>query len=243
MKKVGLMLKFLLFSVVLGLIISSGAMADLYWESDQETKGMPGRPDETKVIKTYLTTYASRTEREGQITIMNFDTKVMYQINPQTKTYQQINIAEMGKPPEMKGEKGQQMQQQMMKNMMGNIQVTPTQETRQIAGYNCQKYLVSGMMMNSDYWLSKDVKGYEEVKEIGKKVSALFDENPMMKQMNIAGMMGQLDGFPVQTVMNIMKGTSTTTLKKIEKKSLDKSLFSVPEGYTQEQSKMPMMSN
>jgi hypothetical protein len=121
--------------------------------------------------------------------------------------------------------------------------VTPTQETRQIAGYNCQKYLVSGMMMNSDYWLSKDVKGYEEVKEIGKKVSALFDENPMMKQMNIAGMMGQLDGFPVQTVMNIMKGTSTTTLKKIEKKSLDKSLFSVPEGYTQEQSKMPMMSN
>jgi hypothetical protein len=174
---------------------------------------------------------------------MNFDTKVMYQINPQAKTYQQINIAEMGKPPEMKGEKGQQMQQQMMKNMMGNIQVTPTQETRQIAGYNCQKYLVSGMMMNSDYWLSKDVKGYEEVKEIGKKVSALFDENPMMKQMNIAGMMGQLDGFPVQTVMNIMKGTSTTTLKKIEKKSLDKSLFSVPEGYTQEQSKMPMMSN
>ncbi len=246
MKKVGSMLKFLLLSVALGLMMSSVAMADLYWESDQETKGMPGRPDETRVIKTYLASYASRTEREGQITIMNFDTKVMYQINPQAKTYQQINIAEMGKPPAMKGEKGQmqqKQQQQMMKNMMGNIQVTPTQETRNIAGYNCQKYLVSGMMMNSDYWLSKDVEGYEEVKEIGKKVSALFDENPMMKQMNIAGMMGQLDGFPVQTVMNIMQGTSTTTLKKIEKKSLDKSLFSVPEGYTLEQGKMPMMSN
>jgi hypothetical protein len=240
MKKVGLMMKFLLFSFILGLMISSAALADLYWESDQETKGIQGRPDETKVIKTYLTSYASRTEREGQITIMNFDTKIMYHINPQTKTYQQINMAEMGKPPEMKGEKGQ-MQQQMMKNMMGNIQVTATQETRQIAGYNCQKYLVSGMMMNSDYWLSKDVKGYEEIKEIGKKVATLFDENPMMKQMNIAGMMGQLDGFPVQMVMNIMKGTSTTTLKKIEKKSLDKALFSVPEGYTQTQNKMPMM--
>ncbi len=241
MKKVGLVLKFLLFSIILGMITSSAAMADLYWESDQETKGMPGRPDETRVIKTYLTAYASRTEQEGQITIMNFDTKIMYHINPQAKTYQQINLAEMGKPPEMKGDKGQM--QQMMKNMMGNIQVTPTQETRQIAGYNCQKYMVSGMMMNSDYWLSKDVKGYEEIKEIGKKVASVFDENPMMKQMNIAGMMGQLDGFPVQMVMNIMKGTSTTTLKKIEKKSLDKSLFSVPEGYTQTQSKMPMMSN
>ncbi|MFH0994290.1 MAG: DUF4412 domain-containing protein [Pseudomonadota bacterium] len=242
MKKVGLMLKLLLFSVMMCLMTSSAAMADLYWESDQETKGMPGRPDETNVIKTYLTVYASRTEREGQITIMNFDTKIMYHINPQAKTYQQINMAEMGKPPEMKGEKAQ-AQQQMMKNMMGNIQVTPTQETRQIAGYNCQKYLVSGMMMNSDYWLSKDVKGYEEIKEIGKKIASVFDENPMMKQMNIAGMMGQLDGFPVQMVMNIMKGTSTTTLKKIEKKSLEKSLFSIPEGYTQTQSKMPMMSN
>lgn len=242
MKKVGLMLKLLLLSVFLGLMTSSVAMADLYWESDQETKGMPGRPDETTVIKTYLTAYASRTEREGQITIMNFDTKIMYHLNPQAKTYQQINMAEMGKPPEMKGEKGQ-VQQQMMKNMMGNIQVTPTQETRQIAGYNCQKYLVSGMMMNSDYWLSKDVKGYEEVKEIGKKIADVFDDNPMMKQMNIAGMMSQLDGFPVQMVMNVMKGTSTTTLKKIEKKLLDKSLFSVPEGYTQTQSKMPMMPN
>ena len=242
MKKVGLMLKFLLFSIILSLMTSSFAMADLYWESDQETKGMPGRPDETKLIKTYLTEYASRTEREGQITIMNFNTKIMYHINPQAKTYQQINMAEMGKPPAMKGEKGQ-MQEQMMKSMMGNIQVTPTQETRQIAGYNCKKYLVSGMMMNSEYWLSKDVKGYEEVKAIGKKIAGIFDENPMMKQMNIAGMMGQLDGFPVQMTMNIMKGTSTTTLKKIEKKSLDKSLFSIPEGYTQTQSKMPMMSN
>ena len=88
MKNVGLMMKFLLFSFILGLMISSAAVADLYWESDQETKGIQGRRDETKVIKTYLTSYASRTEREGQITIMNFDTKILYHINPQTTTYQ-----------------------------------------------------------------------------------------------------------------------------------------------------------
>ena len=242
MRRIGLMLGLSMFSIILGLMISSAAMADLYWESDQETKGMPGRPDETKIIKTYLTANASRTEGVGQITIMNFDTKVLYHINPQAKTYQQINLADMGKPPEMKGEKDH-MPPHMMKNMMGGIQVTPTQETRQIAGYNCQKYLVSGMMMNSEYWLSKDVQGYEEIKAIGKKIAAVFEENPMMKQMNIAGMMGELDGFPVQMVMNIMKGTSITTLKKIEKKSVDKSLFSVPEGYTLTQSKMPIMSN
>jgi hypothetical protein len=242
MKKAGQIVRLLLLSVVLAVMSSSVVLADVYWESEQETKGMPGRPDETRIIKTYLSENAFRTEREGQITIMNFDTRIMYHLNPQAKTYQQINMAEIGKPPEMKGEKGQ-MQQQMMKNMMGNIQVTPTEETRKIAGYDCKKYQVSGMMMNSDYWLSKDVKGYDEVKEIGKRISVIFDENPMIKQMNIPGMIGQLDGFPVQMVMNIMQGTSTTTLKKIEKKSLEKSLFSIPEGYTLTQAKMPMMLN
>lgn len=241
MKKSGLILKITLFSVALAFMTSTAAMADLYWESEQQTKGMPGHPDETKIVKTYLTSYASRTERDGQINIMNFDTKIMYHINPQAKTYQQINLAEIGKPPAMSGEKGK-AQQQMMKNMMGNIQVTPTDEKKQIAGYNCRKYLVSGMMMNSEYWVSKDVKGYDEVKAIGKKVAGIFEENPMMKQMNIAGMMAQLDGFPVQMVMNIMNGTSTTTLKKIEEKSLDKSLFSVPAGYKLTESKMPMMT-
>jgi hypothetical protein len=240
MKKPGLLLKLSLFCVVFLVVSSSAVLADVFWESEQETKGMPGRPDESRIIKTYLSPNAFRTEREGQITIMNFDTKMMYHLNPHAKTYQQINMAEIGKSPEMKGEKGQ-AQQQMMKNMMGNFQVTPTEETKKIAGYNCRKYQVTGMMMNSEYWLSKDVKGYDEVKEIGKKISGVFDENPMMKQMNIPGMISQLDGFPVQMVMNIMQGTSTTTLKKIEKKTLDKSLFAIPEGYTLTQAKLPMM--
>ena len=240
MKKLGSMFKLSFFCVIFSMMLSSAALADVFWESEQETKGMPGRPDETRIIKTYLSENAFRTEREGQVTIMNFDTKMMYHLNPQAKTYQQINMAEIGKPPEMKGEKGQ-AQQQMMKNMMGNFQVTPTEETKKIAGYNCRKYQVTGMMMNSEYWLSKDVKGYDEVKEIGKKISGVFDENPMMKQMNIPGMISQLDGFPVQMIMNIMQGTSTTTLKKIEKKSLEKSLFVVPKDYTLTQPKLPMM--
>lgn len=214
------------------LCLSSSALADLYWESTQETKGMQGRPDHVGIMKNYLSAKASRIEHDNGITIMDFESKMIYQLDPATKTYQQINIAQMGQPPaDMQGEEGQAAQK-MMKSMMSEIQVTPTPEKKQIAGYDCQKYLVSGMMMKSDYWLSKSVPGYAEIKEIGRKMKSLFENNPMMKQMNVAGMMDKLDGFPVQTVMHVMNGTITTTLKKIETQSLDPSLFQVPTGYT-----------
>jgi hypothetical protein len=58
-----------------------------------------------------------------------------------------------------------------------------------------------------------------------------FENNPMLKQMNIAAMMDKLDGFPVQTVTQVMGGTITNTLVKVEKKSLSSDLFQVPAGY------------
>jgi hypothetical protein len=48
------------------------------------------------------------------------------------------------------------------------------------------------------------------------------------------------EGFPVRTVSNVMGMKSTTTLKKIEKKSLSKDLFKVPDGYTLQELKMPL---
>ena len=218
--------------LMLLLLSGSAAWADIYWEAIQETKGMTHQPDSTGTIKNYMTAKAFRIEHEEGITIMDFESKMIYQIDPASKTYQQVDMTTMGQPPaEMKGEEAEAAQK-MMKGMMSTIQVTPTQEKKQIAGYDCQKYLVSMMMMQSEYWLSKAVPGYAEIKEIGKKMKSLFESNPMVQQMNIAGMMDKLDGFPVQTVMHMMNGTMTTTLKRIETKPLDPSLFKVPAGYT-----------
>jgi hypothetical protein len=241
MKKISFSMPVFLFFMMLSFFSATPSHADLYWESIQETTGMPGKPDESQEIKNYLTSYASRSDHKNRIVIMNFEAKTMIQIDPSKKTYHQTNLTEMVGPPMIKGEKGE-AQRQMMKQKMGNIKVTPTDETRKIGDYTCKKYLVSGMMMNSEYWLSKDVTGYEEMKKTAEKLKDMFDQNPMMKQMNIAGMISQLDGFPVQMIMTIMNGKTITTLKKIEQKTLDKSLFSVPDGYTRiEGPMMPMM--
>ena len=226
-------------ALMLFLTFTPMTYADLYWETEVVSGGMPeGLPKnlpkqvldqmmeqfkaKTETTKNYLTSYASRTETGGMIIIMEFDTMTMYQLDPRAKTYTKINImSEMG---------------QMAEEMMKDMKVTPTNETKEIAGYKCKKYNVTVMDMKSERWLSKDVKGYKEFKAINEKI---FKKNPKLRQMNMGGMSGK-EGFPVQTVTNMMGMKTTTTLKKIEKKSLSKNLFKVPGGYKLKELKMPL---
>jgi len=150
-------------ALMLFLTFTPMAYADLYWESVVVSGGMPeGLPKnlpkqvldqmmeqfkaKTETTKNYLTSYASRSETGGMIIILEFDTMTMYQLNPRAKTYTKINImSDMG---------------QMAEEMMKDMKVTPTNETKEIAGYKCKKYNVTVMDMKSEHWLSKDVKGY-----------------------------------------------------------------------------------
>ncbi len=224
----------MIIAVTAILVFTGLAHADLYWESEQVTKGVQGQPDQTQIVKNYMTDYASRTEMEDRVTIMDFDKMVIYQLNPAAKTYVKNNMKEIGRPPGMKDEEAQAFQE-MMRKMIGEVKVVPTNEKKKIAGYNCTKYDLAMMATRSEYWLSKEVKGYEEMKTVGRKMASVFDSNPMLKQMNIAGVMSQLDGFPVQMVTSLMGGTITSTLRKVDAKKLDKNLFKVPAGYTEEQ--------
>ncbi len=224
----------MIFVMMAVMVFPGLAAADLYWESEQVTKGVQGQPDQTLIVKNYMTDSASRTDMEDRVTIMDFDKMVIYQLNLAAKTYTKSNMKDVGRPPGMKDEEVQAFQE-MMRKMIGEVEVVPTNDKKKIAGYTCTKYELSMMATRSEYWLSKEVKGYEEMKALGRKMALVFDTNPMLKQMNIAGMMSRLDGFPVQMVTNLMGGTITSTLKKVDLKKLDKGLFKIPAGYTLQQ--------
>jgi hypothetical protein len=219
-----------LIVVFLCLVVSPLAYGDIYWESEQVTKGIEGQQDETTLVKTYFMANAIRTETGDLITIMDLDAMMMYQLDPTTKTYTQMKMDQIAMPG--MDEKQAQAVQEMMKEMMKNVKITPTNETQKIAGYMCKKYTLTVMTTTTDYWLSKEVKEYAEMKAISSKMIEAFARNPMLKQMNIMGMIDQLDGFPVQTVIQMMGGAITNTLKRIEKTTVDQSLFKVPVGYT-----------
>jgi len=219
------------------LISSTAAQAGIYWESEVTTKGMPNRPDGTTIEKCYYTSGACRIEPgNGQIMIMNFDTMSMYQLDTASKTYRETKLNELAdKMPKMDPE----AQKKIMGSAFESMQVTPTEETRTIEGYKCRKYEVSVMSMKSEYWVAKDVAGYEELKAIGERMAKSFEANPMLRQMNTTGIMNKVQGFPVQVVNHVMGGQTIRTLKKIEKENLSEDLFKVPGDYTLKQTTRP----
>ena len=68
----------------------------------------------------------------------------------------------------------------------------------------------------------------------------MLQKHPELAQFSMVGFSGR-EGFPVKTVDHMMGMKVTTTLQKIEKRSLSKDLFGVPAGYKLIEIKMPML--
>ena len=212
--------------------VSPMAYGDLYSEWVQITKGVPGLSNGTRIVKTYYTSNAFRADIGEEIMIMDFDSMIMYQLNTKDGTYTKSNINETDLMPERDGEEIQAFQQ-MLKKVIESLQIDPTNETKTISGYVCRKHNATLMLVDvGEYWLSKDVVGYKELRMIADKMANVFEKDPVLKHLNIAGVVDKLDGFPVQMVIKATRGTTTITLKSIKKKPLSKNLFKVPEGYT-----------
>ena len=85
-------------------------------------------------------------------------------------------------------------------------------------------------------WLSKDVTGYDEYEKISSKI---MKDSPQFRRMGLSGNLSG-KGFPVKMESGVMGMTTITTLQKIEKTSLNKDLFKVPEGYVQKPLNIPI---
>lgn len=215
---------FIFFSLV------PAAYGGLYWESLMERKGVPeGMPpnmpkealerfNKTEVVKNYFTEDAMRTETGDSIMIMEFDAMTMYNLNPAAKTYSVMDLRSQG-------------QGDQMSEMMEGIEVIPTDETKQIAGYLCRKYKVKMPMGEGIYWVTRDIKEYKTLRKMSEKMQRMMEKSPMLRRMNMASLMERLNGFPVRTEMAVMGMTTVTTLRMMEEKTLNKDLFQVPPGF------------
>lgn len=216
------------------------ANADLYWETENVFTNVPSQPDGTSILKYYCTPKALRVQlSDTTVFIVDYNAMQLYSLDTKAKTYNEHNLSEL---PGLHGVAP--ADNKKIAEIMGAVlgtQVTPTDEMKTIAGYKCRKYNVRIAVMNVEYWVSKDVRGYRELEALGAKVGAIAERNPMLKwwltQIDIAGMVEKLGGFPVYTVIHVMGGTVASTLKKIEQKSLDPALFIVPKDYAMKKSR------
>jgi hypothetical protein len=216
---------------------STSARADLYFETANISTSMPHQQKSATTLKYYFNSSASRVEfGNGKVYILDYNAMKLFSLDPGAKTYTELNIGTLPGLPDPSCSGKQKVMDEAISAMMA-IQVTPTNEMKTIEGYECRRYNVNLPMVNGEYWVSKDVKGYRELKAMGAKAASVADRNPMLRQFNIAGMVEKLDGFPVYTVNHVMGGTVESTLKNVEQRPLDPALFRVPKDYALKKSK------
>jgi hypothetical protein len=208
------------------------ANADLYFETVNVSTNLSHQPKNATTMKYYVNSKASRVELgNGKVYILDYDAMKLFSLDPNARTFTELNIAgELPGLPTVSGSDKQKVMDEAMAAVFA-IQIHATDEMKTIEGYKCRKYNVNLPLVSGEYWVSRDVKGCGELRKLGAKVASVADRNPMLRQFNIAGMVEKLDGFPVYTVNHVMGGTVESTLKKVEQKPLDPTLFAVPRGY------------
>ena len=105
-----------------------------------------------------------------------------------------------------------------------------TSETKTINGYKCEKWVIKEGDKTSEAWMTKDLGGF------------VFFQSPMghHQKQKWQEDIENSGYFPMLVVEKDSDGNETGKfeVKSVEKKSLDDSFFTVPEGYSQ--MKMPM---
>jgi len=147
---------------------------------------------------------------------------LLYTLNDNAKTY---NVMDMEKLQEELGDVSEDLEQDdFTVKKLG---------TETLHGYKCSHVLITDGQGETEMWLTKDLLSAADFARLqtGKNKSAAAFDLRLKK----AG----LDGFPLKTLDR--KSNTSMEFVKIERKSLDKSLFEVPAGYTKKESALQMM--
>jgi hypothetical protein len=225
--------------IVAGITVSQG----LYWESLTKVPMANGK--EINSSSCYRTQMFKQSS-ENSASIFRLDKKMMYMVDNQKKEYSEMTFSELeayakkaNKQLEGMSEQLKNMppeQRKAMEKMMGSmglggqaskIDVIKTGEKKTICGYSCVKYTMNenGKEVGS-VWTTTGVPGYDamqkDMKEFSQRMAA---QMPKAKEMMEA--FKKVEGFPVETTM----AGITTTVTKIEKKTVAASEFEVPAGY------------
>ncbi len=249
--------------ILIGLIaLSSGLLASqgLYWE---QTTVVPAANGKEIHSSSYYLAHMFKQQSEKAAMIFRLDKEKIFHIDNEKKEYSEMTFAEFeANMKKMNGEAEDKMskmkkqlesmpeeQRKMMEKMLGSqimggdsqtkIDAVKTSEKKTISGYACVKYsLEEDGKEIGNVWTTTSVPDFSNMQKDMKEYSRRMTAQMPMKGSQIATAMMKIEGFPIQTtIANI-----TTTVIKIEKKSIAASEFEVPSGYKKVDPKILMGS-
>jgi hypothetical protein len=190
---------------------------------------------------------------DNDASIFRLDKETLIRVDSQRKEYSEMTFAELeSQVKQASGELDARMaemqkklesmppeQRKMVEQMMGDklkggsgegkVDVTKTSETKTISGYPCTKYVVKqGDKDFATLWTTTSIPDFGTMKDDFKEFSQRISSMMPSKGAQIADGMKKVEGFPIQsTIAGI-----TTTVTKVEKRTIAASEFEPPPGFT-----------
>jgi hypothetical protein len=229
----------------------------IYWES--KSTGGPPVPGAggSKNEKNYAVPKKFKTDAGDNAIIVRLDQEKMYMVDTKAKTYSEMTFAEMestmkafnaqmeemmkkqleGLPPEQRAVAEKQLADHpaFKASKEPKVEVTKTDEKREIAGRSCVKHVVKENGKEAMIvWTTTDLKEFEALRG---------DFTQLMKRMALMNPAGKgagqafekIEGFPLETEMKGMMAMKRTATK-VEPRSIPDSEFDVPQGFTKTKS-------
>jgi cellobiose-specific phosphotransferase system component IIB len=247
------MKRILILSLAIALMVAAGSQAGYIIKetSTSETQSPMGAPETTTSTDEIYLEKNKIKEHNGEVnqsTIVDFENKVLYMIDHDQKTYQEMRFSDIESSSKgMIAAQKQEMeealknmpeeQRAMAKNMMSGlftpIQVEKTGKTKDILGHKCYQYIASRQGKKfMELWATDeadfDYKFSDYMKYVSPDMAQYYEE------------MDKIEGIPLETIttmdMGMMQSKSHSIATEFKKTDIDDSQFRVPEGYTKVES-------
>jgi len=234
-----------LLALVLAPSIALAEEEGVFIETVNRSSGLTGEAPTEEVSQTFVAhgkMKVASADPNGTDMILDPATGEMTFMNHGVKEFYKINAKSM-----MEGLSKPGMDQ--MRAMMEQTRVTvePTDETREINGWNCRKYRVAktGMMeIEQEIWATEDVDldldRYTDLMSLSGPDGLLGDSEAGRAQ---RAEMEKIKGYPILTKSKMqLMGTnmeSETEVRIIRKEPMAAGLFEVPTDYKEREMNMP----
>ena len=226
--------RFLGILITLLMIFSlASAEKGFYTEQETHTPAIMGQPAKDEISKTWISDTGYRIENGNTIMILRFDTKKIWNIDMDKKTYFEADAGQM------------KAMAQMGQAMMGNkenssLVFKKTGNTKKIKNWNCYEVTAQNAMMKQTMWLTEDLPyGKDAYYEFYKNVPE-FEE--LAKSISNSS---ELKGYPVanETEINMMgmQIKSSSELISITQQDIPASMYNLPEGLQKMENPMEQM--
>lgn len=235
-------MRFAIVPLALVLVMSGQIMADSYFRQATHVGAfeMMGQksPEKNDTATVWVTDGKSCSQTgDGQTVIFDADKGKIFMVDHNKKEYSEVPINLFGEAAEEGAEAEMSEAQQMMKAMMGSIEVnvSPTDQTEKIGDWDTKLYNVElGIAMmpsKQQIWATEDIKiDYSAFDAVSNGMMAML---PGFEK--IVEEMKQVKGMPVKTIITTtaMGGEIVTTTNLIEyaEKDAPAGIYEVPEGY------------